>query len=157
MSAGLEKIESQYQKNVIDCVIVRTRQSVFMSYVVPSSGLEQREDTEDRGVWRFALNHVNTTIDPYDSFVLTLLLNVLGIQPQKARSSCLYKIWCYYWDIPHILLSLQGIILYYYNLCDVLYLLFAPNVVVTRRRYKKWLRKARCCTRRKTSHYPKSK
>ena len=60
---------------------------------------------------------------------------------RKTQYSCLYEFWCYFWDVPHILLSLQGFVLYFYGMCDLLYLLFAViplNVVLTRRRYKKW-------------------
>ena len=89
---------------------------------------------------------MNTSYHPYRSKVITCLMRASGVLYQSQasspeRPSFLYRIWCYFWDVPHILYSLQIFVLYFYGLCDLFNLLFAViplNVVITRHRYKKW-------------------
>ena len=121
-----------------------------MSYTVATSELNQAEGEKKQGVWQFARPDMNTTVDPYSLKTIRLLLSASGIMYEsrksfsnvrKSSTRWSYAFWCYFWDVPHLLLSLQGFVLYFYGLCDLLYLLFAViplNVVMTRRRYKKW-------------------
>ena len=121
-----------------------------MSYTVATSELNQAEGEKKQGVWQFARPDMNTTVDPYSLKTIRLLLSTSGIMYEsrksfsnvrKSSTRWSYAFWCYFWDVPHLLLSLQGFVLYFYGLCDLLYLLFAViplNVVMTRRRYKKW-------------------
>ena len=121
-----------------------------MSYSVASSELKRPGEERKHRVWQFATSGGVTSVDPYSLKTLRVLLNASGTlyksqesvrALRKTQYSCLYEFWCYFWDVPHILLSLQGFVLYFYGMCDLLYLLFAViplNVVLTRRRYKKW-------------------
>ena len=136
-----------------------------MAYVVenipPPYNEEEENGLDDNNIinntdnndktWKFSSSNVYTNIDPYNSKTLTILLTMTGVKYQHMmekndgkwiKTSCCYNAWCYFWDIPHLLLSLQGFILYFSGLCDLLYFLFAAfipcSVVMIRHRYKKW-------------------
>ena len=123
-----------------------------MSYVFDSSteakDLEENTHTAIQH-WKFTDLSATNTIDPYDTKLLQMLMRCSGVRYSSSKDrgfrttqpSCLYRWWCYIWVVPHVLLVLQGCVLFYFGMCDLLYFLFAflpLNVLVTRHRYKKW-------------------
>ncbi len=101
-------------------------------------------------MWQFAAPAQTTDFDPYDTRTLRCLLCITGTRHPRGRrrrqsrpgSLCLFSVWRAVWDVPHLLLSLQGIVLFALGHCDALYFLFnmlIPSaVVVTRHRFRRW-------------------
>ena len=107
-----------------------------MSYVFDSSteakDLEENTHTAIQH-WKFTDLSATNTIDPYDTKLLQLLMRCSGVRYSSSKDrgfrttqpSCLYRWWCYIWVVPHVLLVLQGCVLFYFGMCDLLYFLFA--------------------------------